>query len=159
MKIACFRAAALSAMILITASSMAPAQPSGMAQAVSVVQLIATPEKYNGKLVLVGGFLRLEFEGNAIYLHEDDYRHGFYRNALWVNLDGKTAENTDKLNLHYAFVEGTFDASRHGHMGLFPSTIAYATSDGEMGIAFMLIESNNQTTLEKWISELREVQP
>jgi hypothetical protein len=123
MKITSVRAVALSAMILITASSIGSAEHTGMAQAVSIVQLIATPEKYNGKLVLVGGFLRLEFEGDAIYLHEDDYRHGIYANALWVNLDAKTAENTDKLNLHYAFVEGTFDASRHGHGGLFPGTI------------------------------------
>jgi hypothetical protein len=94
-----------------------------MVQAVSIVQLIATPEKYDGKVVLVGGFLRLEFEGDAIYLHEDDYRHGIYANALWVNVDAKTAENSDKLNLHYAFVEGTFDASRHGHGGLFTGTM------------------------------------
>jgi hypothetical protein len=94
-----------------------------MGQAVSIVQLIATPEKYDGKVVLVGGFLRLEFEGDAIYLHEDDYRHGIYANGLWVNLDAKNAENSDKINLHYAFVEGTFDASRHGHGGLFAGTI------------------------------------
>jgi PilZ domain-containing protein len=37
--------------------------------------------------------------------------------------------------------------------------VAYATSDGEMGIAFVRIESNDQATLEKWISRLREVQP
>jgi hypothetical protein len=114
---------ALSTVILIMASSIAPAQKTGMAQAVSIVQLIATPEKYNGQGVLVGGFLRLEFEGNAIYLHEDDYRHRIYANALWVNLDAKTAENSDKLNLRYAFIEGTFDASRHGHGGLFAGTI------------------------------------
>jgi len=65
MKITCVRTMALSTVILIMASSIAPAQKTGMAQAVSIVQLIATPEKYNGQGVLVGGFLRLEFEGNA----------------------------------------------------------------------------------------------
>jgi hypothetical protein len=34
--------------------------------------------------------------------------------------------------------------------------IAYATSDGNMGIIFTRIERNDQTILEKWISELRE---
>jgi hypothetical protein len=35
---------------------------------VSLIQLIANPEKYDGKQVAVVGFLRLEFEGNALYL-------------------------------------------------------------------------------------------
>ncbi len=35
---------------------------------VSVIRLIASPEEYDGKLVNVVGFLKVEFEGNAIYL-------------------------------------------------------------------------------------------
>ena len=37
--------------------------------------------------------------------------------------------------------------------------VARATSDGEMGIAFVRIEPTDQATLEKWLSKLREVQP
>ncbi len=34
--------------------------------------------------------------------------------------------------------------------------VAYATSDGDMGIVFTRVERNDQTILEKWISELRD---
>jgi hypothetical protein len=34
--------------------------------------------------------------------------------------------------------------------------VAYATSEGDMGIVFTQIERNDQVILEAWISELRE---
>jgi hypothetical protein len=34
--------------------------------------------------------------------------------------------------------------------------VAYATPDGDMGIAFVRIEANDHKVLEKWISELRD---
>lgn len=44
-------------------------------QDVSVIQLISTPELFNGKDVRVIGFLHLEFEGDAVYVHRDDFDH------------------------------------------------------------------------------------
>lgn len=38
---------------------------------VSLVQLIANPGDFHGGLVRVIGFCRLEFEGNALYLHRE----------------------------------------------------------------------------------------
>jgi len=40
---------------------------------VSVVQLIANPQQYDGKQVRLIAFLNLEFEGNALYLHREDF--------------------------------------------------------------------------------------
>lgn len=34
--------------------------------------------------------------------------------------------------------------------------VAYATSDGDMGIVFTRVERNDQIILEKWIGELRD---
>jgi hypothetical protein len=34
--------------------------------------------------------------------------------------------------------------------------VSFTSSDGRMGIAFTRIEPNDQTILEKWISELRD---
>ncbi len=91
-------------------------------EAVSLVQLIATPEKYQGKPVQVFGFMRLEHEGNAIYLHKEDYENALYKNGLWLtNVD--TAEHRAKHNLKYVLVEGTFDGKAHGHFGLWSGTI------------------------------------
>jgi hypothetical protein len=41
-----------------------------LVEEVSLIQLIATPERYHGKFVEVIGYMNLEFEGNAIYLHK-----------------------------------------------------------------------------------------
>jgi hypothetical protein len=60
--------------------------PDDTAQEVSVIQLIAQPEKFDGKRVRFIGFLRLEFEGNAIFLHREDFDRGISRNGLWVNV-------------------------------------------------------------------------
>ena len=49
-----------------------------------MVQLLATPEKFDGKLVRVFGFLRLEFEGDALYFHREDDVQGLTRNGIWV---------------------------------------------------------------------------
>ena len=38
---------------------------------VGMVQLLATPEKFDGKLVRVVGFLSLEFEGVGACVHEE----------------------------------------------------------------------------------------
>jgi hypothetical protein len=51
---------------------------------VSLIQLIANPERYNGKPVRLIGFLRLEFEGDALYLHREDYERGL-PNGIWVD--------------------------------------------------------------------------
>jgi hypothetical protein len=90
--------------------------------AVSLVQLIATPEKYQGKPVQVFGFMRLEHEGTAIYLHREDYENSLYKNGLWLtNVD--TADHHAKHNLKWVLLEGTFDGTAHGHLGLWSGTI------------------------------------
>lgn len=90
---------------------------------VSILQLIATPEKFDGKVVQVVGFLRLEFEGNILYLHEEDYKRGITKNGLWVTRNAKINEKADQLNIHYVILIGTFDAGHKGHMSATSGTI------------------------------------
>ena len=87
-------------------------------QAVSIVQLISNPDAYTGKLVRVFGFVRFEMEGSAIYLHEEDYKQGLYKNGLWL-----TMNEQKELDQKYALVEGVFNAQNHGHMGLWSGSI------------------------------------
>jgi hypothetical protein len=49
---------------------------------VSMVVLLAEPQKYDDKFIRTIGFVCLEYEGDALYLHEQDYRHQNYENAL-----------------------------------------------------------------------------
>jgi hypothetical protein len=51
-----------------------------------------------------------------------------YKNALWVNRNAKLQEKADKLNMHYVFIEGTFDARSHGHGGLFAGAMTNIVS-------------------------------
>ena len=94
---------------------------------VSLVNLIATPEKYNGKTVRVIGISNIEFEGNAIYLSREHLLNGVTKNALWISLNsqaiGKTEEELSKYNGQYALVEGVFKKGKYGHMGLFSGSI------------------------------------
>lgn len=131
----CRRALALSAtaIVLLTAllaTRLSRAKNNPIANSVSIVQLIATPEKYDHKVVQVMGFLRLEFEGDAIYLHEDDYRHAIFKNGLRVVTNPKIDMTARELNLHYVVLAGTFDADNQGNMGLNSGTITNITYIG-----------------------------
>ena len=98
-----------------------------MPKDVSMVQLLASPEKFDGKLVRVFGFLRLEFEGDALYLHREDDTQGLTRNALWVDRTDAMEREQEKLNAHYVLIEATFDAEDTGHMGLFGGALKKVT--------------------------------
>jgi hypothetical protein len=71
-----------------------------MPKDVSMVQLLAAPEKFHGKLVGVFGFLRLEFEGDALYLHREDDTQGVTRNVVWVDRTEAMEREQEKLNAH-----------------------------------------------------------
>jgi hypothetical protein len=91
---------------------------------VSIVRLIATPERYHGRKVQVEGFMNLEFEGDAIYLHKEDYERGLNKNGFWVKFSDKLdRKEINKLNKGYVLIEGTFNKDRHGHLGLFGGEI------------------------------------
>lgn len=86
---------------------------------VSIVQLIANPERYDGKRVQLIGFLRIEFEGTAVYLHCEDYERGIEKNALWINIPaGISKEQSDAVNGQYVICLGTLDAAHRGHNGI-----------------------------------------
>jgi hypothetical protein len=87
---------------------------------VSLIQLIARPGDFNGEYVRVAGFYRHEFEGNALYLHREDYEQGLTKNGLWMH--GKP-----EYNLTYVLVEGRFNAKRLGHMDLWSGEIGAIT--------------------------------
>lgn len=94
---------------------------------VSILNLIATPEKYDGKLVRVMGVGNIKFEGNAIYLSKGDYKNSITKNALWVDPDYKSLQTTEseleKMNGKYVLIEGIFNSGKKGHFSLFSGTI------------------------------------
>jgi|SRR5690348_9531462 len=86
---------------------------------VSIVQLIATPERFDGKSVSVVGFLSLEYpEGYLLYLHKQDYDEGLLENSLWIDATEAMAKNRTELHLKYVKIVGTFRAG-HEKRNLF----------------------------------------
>jgi uncharacterized lipoprotein NlpE involved in copper resistance len=95
----------------------------------SLVNLIATPEKYHGKKVQIIGYINIEFEGNGIYLHKEDYDSSICSNGFWVSINENIRKkiNEEKLNKSYVLIEGTFNMNQRGHMGLWSGEIEKIT--------------------------------
>lgn len=95
---------------------------------VSLVNLIATPDKYDHKAVMVEGICRLEFEGNAIYLSAAD----FSRNAIWLDVS-PVLDNQNGLLARCKFngqpvrAIGVFSMDNRGHMGAFSGALTNTT--------------------------------
>jgi len=85
---------------------------------VSIVQLLATPERYEGRLVRVKGVAHFEFEESALYLHREDAECMNSSNGLWLRTGGH-----DDLSNAFVIVEGRFTARSHGHLGAWPGEI------------------------------------
>jgi hypothetical protein len=86
---------------------------------VSLVQLIANPSEFHRMAVRVVGFCRLEFEGNTLYLHREDFDRGIAKNAVWLRVGWPVPESRRPLSDEYVLVEATFDAEGKGHMRSF----------------------------------------
>ncbi len=90
---------------------------------VTLVQLIANPEKFDGKLIRVIGFLEIEFEGNVLYLHREDYENAILGDGIWVDVTPEMTKNSKSLSKKYVLLEGIFSARERGHMDLWSGSL------------------------------------
>jgi hypothetical protein len=111
----------------VDAAPVATSAAAGTAAAdpidVSIVELIAVPERFRDRWVRLMGFVVIEFEGDAVYLHAEDYEHVIVRNALWLDL--RDARATKPGRPGYAMVEGQFNPDVHGHLNLFAGGLSH----------------------------------
>ena len=107
--------------------SQVHAQTAKEPQEVSLVQLIANPNQYDGKLVRVIGFCRLEFEGNALYLHREDFEMHIHKNGIWLQAGWPVPENLVEMSDEYVIVEAVFSAERKGHFGMWSGSLEQVT--------------------------------
>jgi hypothetical protein len=77
---------------------------------VSLVELISRPEIYDGRRVKVVGWLHLEFEGDALYLHREDYDRATMLNSLRFSAPKSFKDRSAEFNDSYCIVMGTFIA-------------------------------------------------
>lgn len=90
---------------------------------VSMIRLIAAPQEYAKKVIRVHGYLNVEFEGNAVYLHEEDFTHALTSNALWIDAKPEIMNGLQQLSGQYVLLEGIFDPTHHGHLSLYSGAL------------------------------------
>ena len=105
------------------ASTAATAPSSGEPRLVSILQLISEPERFGGTKVQVVGFVSLEFEGTAVYLHREDFAESLTANGIWLDLSDDRERSRRKEG--YSIVEGIFNPDHKGHMALFSGSIEH----------------------------------
>jgi hypothetical protein len=91
---------------------------------VTLLRVLADPDKYHGQEVQLIGYLHLEFEGNGLYLHKEDYDNSIIGNVIWIDPTPEMLKVIDRINDKYVVVRGVFDAKDHGHMGLFSGVLS-----------------------------------
>jgi len=94
-------------------------------ESVSMIQLISTPQNFEGRKVRLYGFARMRFEDFGVYLTRDDMEHGNGKNGLWLGL-GRDPK-AKKLDGHYVLVFGVFTAKDKGHKGANSGALDYIT--------------------------------
>jgi hypothetical protein len=78
---------------------------------VSMVALLASPQKYDGTLIRVVGVLGIEPESNALYLHQEDYEFGLTKNSFSLRLTEEQENKFHVLDKKHVIVEGMFFAN------------------------------------------------
>lgn len=77
---------------------------------VSLVQIFANPDAFNGKRVTVVGWGNIEFEGDALYFHEEDFRFLLLTNAVRLSIP-ESIRQPIRDQQGYMAVVGTFQAA------------------------------------------------
>ncbi|MET0552624.1 MAG: hypothetical protein ABW221_06275 [Vicinamibacteria bacterium] len=91
---------------------------------VSLIQVIANPEAFDGKRISVAGWANIEFEGDALYFHEEDFRFLLFANAVRLSIPEPIRGHV-RDQQGYMGVTGTFNATAPGSRGrLFRGWIA-----------------------------------
>jgi hypothetical protein len=91
---------------------------------VSLVSLIATPERFDGQYINVQGVAYFDSKHyiNAIFLTREDKVRGNATNAVFLYLSPSLG-NVDRLNGKFVTVQGKFSSANKGHLNVFPACL------------------------------------
>ena len=98
------------------------------AKDVTMIELLANPNKYDGELIRVSGVGQLQFEGDCLFLSKEDYKY-YTDNRIWLQLSDHATpyQEAKTYNGKYVLVEGIFDKDDRGHLDLFMGSIKNVT--------------------------------
>jgi hypothetical protein len=97
------------------------------AEAVSLVQLIATPERFDGKRVIVSGVAKIRIDASGLFLSEADADHDVTRNAIWLAFGREVLGRTRwaEFNRKYVYAVGTFRAGERGRLEAYSGALVH----------------------------------
>lgn len=108
------------------------------AKSICLGTLLSKPGDFNGQRVRVAGYLTLGWENFALYPSAESAKT-LKDGALWVSFApeaGLDKEQIDTLNRKYVILEGSLNASEHGHMEGFTAEVQHVSKvellSGEM---------------------------
>jgi len=119
---------ALAAVSSCLSSEPLPPVASAPISEVSIQELMAAPDKFNGARVRVIAPCSIEFEGAALYATEEAQEARATRQAVWLQLKWPLLPERRSLNGKYVLVEGRFVSELSGHEGIFQGAIVDVTS-------------------------------
>lgn len=90
---------------------------------IAMQELLAHPGNFEGQRVRVVGFLRLEFERNALYLTRDDFDNAVTGHALLLDLSNAQLRAASRLNHGHVVVDGVLRVTDIGHGGKWTAAL------------------------------------
>ena len=89
----------------------------------SIFELLANSEKYHNQVIALGGYVKFEFEGNALFATKEHQENDLVKDAIWLDVNGiDLGENAD-FREGYAYVSGKFDRFDGGHFRIFSGAL------------------------------------
>ena len=124
-------AANCSLFIAIAAGCQKADQPETLSRPTYVLltYLVGSPAGYNGQLVRVAGYCRIEFEGNGLYVDRETMQSTYGGpKSMWLDVGWPVSDRVRNLNGKFVVVEATVDAQSLGHFGEYRGTLARVRS-------------------------------
>jgi hypothetical protein len=145
-RIARFAACLMALMLFAPAARSQPADAPPGFERVSLIRLMAEPEKYDGRRLQVAGFFVEEEEDYALYLSPDDAENGVSNGGIELNFHIGSKINPftfDRYNRKYVSLIGIFHVRA-------PSQWAMRAATGWRGMVFTDIEQIHAPPYKKF---------
>ena len=120
-------------MYVLMIVGVAASAADGETEWVSIIGLIATPDRYHGKPVHITGWATIQFENTALCLSKDSLST---KECVWLEVPGEalvpkktiSVEQWRKYDQQVISVNGIFDKDNYGHLGAYSGAIMSVSS-------------------------------
>ena len=83
----------------------------------SLMAVISNPDRYDGRYMLVKGYIDVGFESSALYIYQEDYKFSMTKNSVALKLSKEDFEWLDGKR-GYVRLRGVYEKEYKGHLSL-----------------------------------------